>query len=210
MAKNFKQAILYGQLEYQGIGVKNPYFLPGIIHIIAFLNEAACNSSTGELLRPNVEFFRVEMGIPFSLSSTTYDENPYASYMPSRWYKNLWRFISNPLFKLKITEDYKELLILCDKDEYLMQAFIAGGFKNAELKSLNFFRKFIQAVTLADIITADGNRISFKSYKGVESNGLHKDLMWPKVPTTKRNTSSIHHSIEKRSQQLFHQPILRY
>ena len=120
MAKNFKQAILYGQLEYQGIGVKNPYFLPGIIHIIAFLNEAACNSSTGELLRPNVEFFRVEMGIPFSLSSTTYDENPYASYMPSRWYKTLWIFMSNPLFKLEITKDYDDLPILRIKDVYLL------------------------------------------------------------------------------------------
>ena len=50
MAKNIAHAILYEPLKYQGIGVKNPYFLQGIIHIIAFLNEAACNSSTGELL----------------------------------------------------------------------------------------------------------------------------------------------------------------
>ena len=50
MKKNFPHAILYDPLEYQGIGVKNSYLLQEIIHIITFLNEAACNSSTGELL----------------------------------------------------------------------------------------------------------------------------------------------------------------
>ena len=49
MAKNIAHAILYGPLEYQGIGVQNPYILQGIIHIIAFLNEGACDSSIGEL-----------------------------------------------------------------------------------------------------------------------------------------------------------------
>ena len=53
MAKNLPHAILYGPLDYQGIGVKNSFFLQGIIHIITFSNEAACNSSTGKLLRPN-------------------------------------------------------------------------------------------------------------------------------------------------------------
>ena len=36
MAKNIAHAIFYGPLEYQGIGVQNPYILQGIIHIIAF------------------------------------------------------------------------------------------------------------------------------------------------------------------------------
>ena len=61
------------------------------------------------------------MGISFSLTSTRYNEKFYASYMPSGWYKNLWRFMSNPLFKLEIMEDYDDLLVLRKKDEYLMR-----------------------------------------------------------------------------------------
>ena len=89
ITKNIAHAVLYGPLEYQGIGVKNPFFFQGIIHIIAFLNESACNSYTGELLRSNAGFFKIEMGIPFSLTSTNYNEKTYISYMPSGWYKNL-------------------------------------------------------------------------------------------------------------------------
>ena len=84
--------------------------------------------------------------------------------------------MSNPLFKSKITKDYEDLPILHMKDVYLMKAFVNGGFRNVELKALNFVRKFIQAVTLADLATADGNRISQQSYDTVESNGLREDL----------------------------------
>ena len=100
------------------------------------------------------------MGIPFTLTSTLYNEKTVASYMPSGWYKNLWRFMSNPLYKLEITEDYDELPVLRKKDIYLMLAFVDSGFKNSKLKSLNFVRKSIQAATLADITTADKNHIS--------------------------------------------------
>ena len=62
--KDFSRPVLFGPQKYQGIGVKNPFFLQEIIRITAFLNEAACNSSIGELLKAYAEFFRVELGIP--------------------------------------------------------------------------------------------------------------------------------------------------
>ena len=101
--------------------------------------------------------------------------------MPSGWYKNLWRFMSNPLFNLDITKDYNDISMLCKKNEYLMKAFVDDGFRNEELQALNFVRKFFQAVTLADISTVDGKRIDFQAYAGVVSNGLREDLLWPEV-----------------------------
>ena len=68
--------------------------------------------------------------------------------------------MSDSLYNLDITEDYVDLLLLRDKDIYIMQAFVDKGFKNADLKALNFVRKFIQAVTLADIATIGGHCIS--------------------------------------------------
>ena len=97
--------------------------------------------------------------------------------------------MSNSLFKLDITEDYNNIPLLCKKNEYLTKAFVDSGFRNTELKALNFIRKFIQAVTLADIstvdqavtladiATVDGIRFSFQAYAEVESNGLCKSLL---------------------------------
>ena len=184
LEKSFPHAVLYGPLIYQDIGVKNPFFLQSIIHIITFLNEAACNLSTGVILRSNTEYFEVEIGIPFSLTKTVYNKKTYASYMPSGWYKKLWKFISTPLYKLNITEDYNDLPLLQKKDEYLMMTFVKGGFRNADLKALNYIRKFLKAITLADIATADGSRITFQSYIIIEGNHLRLgNKEWPKTLT---------------------------
>ena len=103
--------------------------------------------------------------------------------MPSGWYKNLLSIMFNPHFKLEITEDYKDLPVLRERDKYLMKAFVDKGFRNTDLKSLNFVRKYIQAVTLVDIAIATGSRISYQACEGIESNDLRKGLIWPKVPT---------------------------
>ena len=112
MAKNFPGSVLHGPQLYQGIGVNNAYFLQEIIHTTAFLNEAACNSSTGELLTAIAESFRVKLGIPFTMTSIPYNEKTFAFFMPEGWYKSLWKFLSDPLHKLEITKDYDDLPFL--------------------------------------------------------------------------------------------------
>ena len=54
--------------------------------------------------------------------------------------------MSTPIFDLEVTEDYQDMPILCEKDVYLMEAFVDSGFRNADLKALNFVRKYLQAV----------------------------------------------------------------
>ena len=122
------------------------------------------------------------MGTLFSLTYTLYNEKASASYMPSGWYKSIWRYMSNPLYKLEITEDYADLPILRKKDVYIMYPFVDNSFKNTDLKALNFMRKFIQAVTLADITRVNGNHSSHQLFEAIESNGLCKDLWSAKVP----------------------------
>ena len=91
--------------------------------------------------------------------------------------------MSTPIFDLDITEDYPDLPILRERDVYLMESFVKGGFRSADLKALNFVRKFLQVVSLSNIATADGRRIAYHSYHAIEGNGLRNDLVWPKVPT---------------------------
>ena len=91
--------------------------------------------------------------------------------------------MSTPIYKFDITEDYEDLPLLRQKDEYLMIAFVKGGFLNADLKALNYIRKFLKAVTLVDIATADGSRIAIQSYNIIEGNGLRLGITeWPKTP----------------------------
>ena len=118
--------------------MNNPCFLQETIHIITFLNKAACNSSTNKLLRSNTEFIKVEMGIHFCLTFTINNEKIYTSYRPSGWYKDLWTFMPNSFFKLEITEDNTDPQILYNKDEHLMRAFVDDGLTKTEIKAFKF------------------------------------------------------------------------
>ena len=113
--------------------------------------------------------------------------------------------MSNPLYKLEVTKDYDDLPILRKKDVYLMQAYVDGGFRNTELKSLNFVKESIQAVTLVDIITAEGNLISHQSYDTVETMSYARNYGGQKY---QQRTKCLNHSslCGKCSQQVFHQP----
>ena len=51
VVQNLAHVVLYGPKKYQGLAVKNPFFLQQIIQITALMTDAVCNISTEELLR---------------------------------------------------------------------------------------------------------------------------------------------------------------
>ena len=59
--------------------------------------------------------------------------------------------MSKAIYKLDLREDYPDLQSLRVNDVFLMQSFVDSGFRGADLKSLNFTRKNLEAITLADI-----------------------------------------------------------
>ena len=87
----------------------------------------------------------------------------------------------NTVYGLDICEVYPDLEPLRVNDVLLMQCFVDLGFKGADLKSLNFTRKYIEVITLADIATVDGHRVSQQAFEAISSNGLRCDIKWPKA-----------------------------
>ena len=112
MVKTLARAVFNGPALYQGTDAKNPFYLQEIIHIMAFLNESFCGSSTGDLLRSNAEPFRVEIEILFSITGTKYDDKTLAYYMTEGWYKLLWKFTSKDCYNMDISEDFEDLPLL--------------------------------------------------------------------------------------------------
>ena len=66
-------------------------------------------------------------------------------------------------------------------DVLLMQLFVDSGFRGADLKSLNFTLKYLEAISLADIATVDGHRITQQAFEAIASNGLRGNTQWPKA-----------------------------
>ena len=63
-----------------------------------------------------------------------------------------------------------------------MTAFIAAGYRGIELKRLNTMRMAMQVVTVADIATPDGRRITQRALTLKRGNCLRDHYDWPRSP----------------------------
>ena len=117
MAKTFPHKVLYGLDLYQGLAIHHSYFLQEIMHIMTHIQESMCKSQTGGLLRLSAEAFRVELGVLFTLGSTSSFCHGY--YITDCWHKTLWNFIE--AHSMEIVEDYPSLHTLREGDKFLMK-----------------------------------------------------------------------------------------
>ena len=63
-----------------------------------------------------------------------------------------------------------------------MEEFIAAGVSRDHLKIINYIRMHLKAITLADIATPNGRRITFDAWNVIGSNNLRVEYDWPRSP----------------------------
>jgi hypothetical protein len=122
MSSKFPHNVLYSPSLYQGLNIYNPKFWEGIKKISTHIQESVSQSSTGSLIRLTAEGLRLELGIP--KTPGTINWKIVKAYTTPAWYVGIIDFISDQ--PIEIIEDYPQLPLLRQDDQYLMQ-----GFKDA-------------------------------------------------------------------------------
>ena len=134
ISKNIARCSLFGPRRYQGFNIKHPYFNQQKKHIATLIQEVLSCSQTGLILRATAEQLRLELGLPFDTTTTSY--SICSSYITPTWYSNLWKFFSTNS-SIEITEDFPDLPTLHKGDRYLMDLFIKAGYRGRNLRLLN-------------------------------------------------------------------------
>ena len=120
----------------------------------------------------------LELGYSVTLGNLNYQVAK--NYLTPSWYRNLAKFISSQVLDVK--GKFTQLELLGQSDKFLMLSFIEQGYRK-ELLLLNEMRMSIQAISLADIVTSNGFKISQNAFLLLSSNGLRKaGFDWPKSP----------------------------
>ena len=149
------RGILYGPDLYEGLNIKHPYYSQGIIQLMACIQECAISSQTGQFIQQSAESFILELGYPVTLGNLNYQVAN--NYLTPSWYRNLAKFVSSQVLDVK--GKFKQLELLQQSDKFLMLSFIEQGYRK-ELLLLNKMRMSIQAISLANIVTSNGFKIS--------------------------------------------------
>ena len=179
MARKFPRGVLYGPELYEGLNIKHPYYSQGITKLMACVQECAIKSQQGALLQHSAEDFMLELGYPMTLG--TFNWKVAMEYLTPCWYGHLAKFVSSQVLDVKGT--FSQLQLLRQSDRFIMLDFIKQGYRKAELAILNHMRMSIKAISLADIVTSNGFKISQNAFLHLSSNGLREEgFNWPNAP----------------------------
>jgi hypothetical protein len=176
LARTFPRDVLYRPAQIQGFGIFHPWYHQEIVHLQALLEHTQQTTITGQLFTTSLEQLRLEMGTPGVLTDAPFKK--LKAIVTETWLKDLWEFADR--FAIQIRDTEEKLVQHRTNDKFLMKEFIQIGCTNQELQQLNECRIFLHAVTLSDIVTADGWEITIQAWEGQVNNIGTTSYRWPR------------------------------
>ena len=90
------------------------------------------------------------------------------------WLKHLWKFVQH--HHILLQDNAPPIQHFTNNDMCLMDIFIQGDLKRWEIININKCRKYLQVLTLGDIITGDGKTISLAVKRGQKPRNYTSNL----------------------------------
>ncbi|CAJ1950336.1 unnamed protein product [Cylindrotheca closterium] len=108
------------------------------------------------------------------------------------WAKRTWSELDSLSIHLEF--DSPSLQPMRQGDQLLVDLFIDSLVDQHTLKWLNWCRTFLHAVTLSDIVNAEGTAITLDAWKGIRADYLADRYQWPR--TARHSPLGLWHSAD--------------
>ena len=164
--RNTKKEILYGPLELGGANFRHLYIQQGVGQVTTFVKHWRLQSTAGKLLRIALEWFQVQAGVSYSI--LTHVKHPLP-HLESKWINSLRVFLAAYDMYLQI-DDVFIPKIQRKYDIHLMDLILdSKKFTPREIRSLNYCRLYLKAITISDLCLVDGITLDPSMLKGTFS-----------------------------------------
>ena len=173
--RHLSLVVAHGPQKYQGLGIPDLWTVQGIMKLWLALQHGDANTITGHQLRASMELHTLELGLPGQLLRQNY--TLLHKLTTTSWIKHLWEFCSET--NIQVESSTPQLKLSRHQDVFLMQRFIAYGYRDTQLYHLNLCRLFCHATRLSDITTGDGRRIHPASWSGHPTDSSGIEYSWP-------------------------------
>ena len=142
--------LVYGTLRARGLGLKDPFITQLIQHLQAILRHANRDTPSQVLHQENMELVQLHIGSARNFWELPFEE--YGCLAPKGWMKHTWECLDST--PLSLLGPPLQIPPLRQHDEFIMDAFVAQGYEDAELQILNDCRLYLKATLLSHICTA--------------------------------------------------------
>ena len=179
MQRNFPRAVVYGPAKFQGLGVKDPYLTQGIEKIRAIIDTPLLKSGTFDRITAVVEQFYVQVGTSAGLET---DPKLFAKAVDDdTWISHVWKFLREQNISVLPATGQPKLRRAGDR--FVMDVAKTIFRSPSEIARVNRCRLHLQVMTVADIVTGDGERILPKAWDGELDEERPVYYEWPHQPS---------------------------
>ena len=177
ICRTFPRAVVYAPFRFQGLGIPHPFGVQMGKHLDMLLRHSANSTSTGVFLQATLQAHQLETGTSFGIFQQEYCNT--AILTSDTWVKRVWKLLDE--HRIHVEFDSPPLSLRREGDALLMDLFIDAEVDQDILLWLNWCRQHLHAVTLSDIVTADGTQISEAAWTGQRDCHQLDRYSWPRT-----------------------------
>jgi hypothetical protein len=151
--RHTKTEVLFGPKNLGGAEFRHLSVQQGISQATYLLRHWRTQSSVGNLLKCTLAWLHLSAGMSYSLLERVDEQLPH---LESKWIHSLCQFLSSISASIHLDDPCIPQPQRVN-DQYLMDMIIQSNrYTPVQLRTLNYCRLYLQAVTLADITTPNG------------------------------------------------------
>ena len=154
--RKFPRAVIYGPVEFQGMGVTSLYDYQYCRHVQDIVDQTWRGTPTGKLIQINLEAVKVEAGLFGPLFDNPIEITWFNT--TSSWIIETYRYCRTK--EIVFFDPGTNIVPQCVGDESLMKLFKESGYTQGELTRLNRCRLYYQVTTLSDVADGTGTQLS--------------------------------------------------
>jgi hypothetical protein len=154
--RNTKKEILYGPIELGGAGFHHLYQKQSHQQVMYFLRHWRLKSEVGRMLRCAMAWAQVNVGVSYPILEHSFPSLPH---FESKWIASIRQYLASICAGIQVEEPGVPHLQR-QGDSFIMDHVLESGlFTKAEIRRLNYCRLYLQAITIADIASPDGENL---------------------------------------------------
>jgi len=174
--RHIARSIVFGSYRYGGINLKSLYSVQSVGQLTLFVGHIRASDKSNKLLRISLSSLQLAVGSTTSILQL--DATKYSAWIENTWLLSLCKFLSKINLEVQLLDQWLPTVVR-EHDVVLMDFFIAQGYNSSQLRRLNRCRIYLQAITLADITSANGSTIIPDILSGIPLTDRKSHLHWP-------------------------------
>ncbi len=173
------RAVVFGGLQYADPNLPEYYTDQGLGQLQLLIGHLKIQDEVVNLILVVMSYFQVHVGSALPFYHLPYSQ--FSKWVEHPWMASIWKFLSQAQLRLDI-EGMSLPQAQHEHGIFLMDLALSLNLNPRQLSLINTCRLYLQVLTVADIVAADGIRLTLHAVSGTRDPFRTSSWQWPSMP----------------------------